>query len=95
MKNFHFASLKANVLQKFDILLDEARNYLAEISKDHKIELQVDIAIIDPFGDDGGELSNVISIENGNIELENGTVAKVVDVTNLTDLIGLIDVIDE
>lgn len=93
----NYSERKSNVVAVFYNALDEARKLLADISSNNKIELQangVTFVMIDPMGDDC-ELSDVISIENGIVELENGTTADVQDFTNLTDLIGLIETIEE
>lgn len=88
---------KDKALKIFDDLLNETRDLVRMISKNNKIELQangVTFSMIDPFAD-YGELSDVISIEDGVISLENGSEVGVNDVTNVTDLIGLLDVIEE
>ena len=95
MKPRLYQSEKNKTVGKFYELLKDARELLVEVSTGNKIELQkngVTFSMIDPFGD--GELSDVLSIQEGAIELENGTNAHVSDVTNLTDLIGLIETID-
>ncbi|MDP2692755.1 MAG: hypothetical protein Q8O88_03910 [bacterium] len=95
MKNYQKKKDKA--VKDFYKLLNEARKLVKNISKNNKIELEangVTFVMIDPFDDDGF-LSDVVSVENGDIELENGSIVNVNDVTNLTDLIGLLETIDE
>ena len=96
MTKREFNSERNKLLGRFNDLLKNTRQLLVDITKGEKIELQangVTFVMIDPFSDET-ELSDVISIEDGVIELENGTTANVTDVTNLTDLIGLLDVIE-
>lgn len=91
-----YGRMKAHALKTFDELLDNARELLISISFNNLIELQaegVTFSMIDPFSD--SELSDVISIKDGNIVLENGSEVSVNDVTNVNDLIGLLGVIDE
>lgn len=93
----NYSERKSNVVAVFYNALDESRKLIADISSNNRIELRangVTFSMIDPFGDEI-ELSDVISVENGVIELENGTEADVNDFSNLTDLIGLIEVIEE
>ena len=95
MKNYQ--KQKEKIVADFYKMLQSARDLISGVSKNNKIELKnngVTFVMIDPFGDDC-ELSDVLNVENGQIELENGTLANVSDVTNLTDLIGLIECIDE
>ena len=95
MKNYQ--KQKENINQQFQNLLTDARGLLCKISCNNKIELQangVTVSMIDPYGD-GGEESDVISLSDGEIELENGSKFYVEEVTNLTDLNWLLAAIDE
>lgn len=97
MKTINYKKEKSEAVIEFDKLIKKARKLLKHISKGTKIELLsngVNFAMIDPFSD-FGDISDVVSVEGGVIELDNGTSADVEDVTNLTDLIGLLETIDE
>lgn len=93
----NYSERKSNVVAVFYNALDEARKLIADISSNNRINLRangVTFSMIDPFGDEI-ELSEVIRVQNGIIELENGTLSDVNGFSNLTDLIGLIEVIEE
>jgi len=87
-------SARHSLVISFNNLLDNARELINDISKDKKIELNGEdfaFKLIDPLSDN--DLADVVSIENGNILLDNGTEANVKDFTNLTDLVGLLETI--
>jgi len=95
MKNYQ--KDKNQAVKEFYKLLTKARKLVSKVSKGTNIDLTgngVTFVMIDPFADWNGEMSEVERVENGDIYLENGTVANVNDVTNLTDLIGLLETID-
>ena len=94
MKNFQ--KQKENINQQFQTLLTDARGLLYKISKNNEIEFQangVTVSMIDPYSD--GEESDILTLNNGEIELENGSKFYVDEVTNLTDLNWLLAAIDE
>ena len=94
MKNYK--TRKEEIVNGFYELLEKSRETIKEISSGRTIEFQrngVTFSMIDPFSDI--ELSDVIEIKGGLIILENGTEVDVDDITNLTDLIGLLNCVDE
>lgn len=88
---------KEKAINSFIKLLEESRNLIREISKGRTIELAkngVTFVMIDPFDDDGF-MSDVEKVEDGTIFLVSGSEVGVDDIMNLTDLIGLLETIDE
>jgi hypothetical protein len=88
---------KNEISKNFWDCLEQARQFIRDVSENNKIEFMdngVTVVVIDCYSDDN-DISEVDFIENGVIVLENGTEMKVSEVSNLTDLVTIIEAIDE
>jgi hypothetical protein len=91
-----FNSQKNQLCIRFENLANDCREVLKEISKDKKIEVKesgIDFSMRST-NYESDEVSDVFSIQDGIILFCNGNEINVDECTNVTDMVGLIDVIE-